>query len=102
MRNVRGFEHALSFWCGFASTREAARERLAARMPAFYPTPFEPFERHSPYGTPEQVAEFLRPYIMAGCSVFNVVPCANDVETAISAVGELRTLLTTPGSQLVV
>jgi len=102
MRNVRGLEHALNFWCGFASTREAAREPLAARMQAFYQMPFEPFQRYSPYGTPEQVAEFLRPDIMAGCSVFNVVPCANDVETAIGAVGELRTLLTTPRSQLVV
>ena len=99
---MRGFEHALNFWCGFSSTREAAREPLAARMQAFYQMPFEPFERYSPYGTPEQVAEFLRPYIMAGCSVFNVVPCANDVETATDAVGELRTLLTTPRSQLVV
>ena len=37
-----------------------------------------------------------------GRSVFTGVPCANDVETAIGAVGELRTLLTTPRSQLVV
>jgi hypothetical protein len=40
-----GFEHALNFWCGFASTHEAAREPLAARMQAFYQMPFEPFER---------------------------------------------------------
>ena len=40
--------------------------------------PFEPFERYSPYGTPEDVAEFLRPYIEAGCSTFNVIPCADD------------------------
>ena len=40
--------------------------------------PFEPFERYSPYGTPEHVAEFLSPYIEAGCSAFNVIPCADD------------------------
>ena len=63
-------------------------------MQGFYQMPFEPFERYSPYGTPEHVAEFLAPYIEAGCSAFNVIPCAGDDESAIAAVGELRTLLT--------
>ncbi len=95
-RSSRGFEHALNVWCGFGTTREAAREPLATAMQAFYQMPFEPFERSSPYGTPEDVAEFLSPYIEAGCSVFNVIPCADDAETAIAAVGELRHLLTAP------
>ena len=63
-------------------------------MQTFYQMPFEPFERYSPYGTPEQVAEFLSPYIEAGCSRFNVIPCADDGDSAIVAVGELRKLLT--------
>jgi alkanesulfonate monooxygenase SsuD/methylene tetrahydromethanopterin reductase-like flavin-dependent oxidoreductase (luciferase family) len=88
------FEHALNVWCGFASTRATAREQLAGQMQRFYQMPFEPFERYSPYGAPEDVAEFLHPYIEAGCSTFNVIPCARDDETAISAVGELRALLT--------
>jgi alkanesulfonate monooxygenase SsuD/methylene tetrahydromethanopterin reductase-like flavin-dependent oxidoreductase (luciferase family) len=92
-RDVSGFEHALNVWCGFASTREAAREPLAAQMQVFYQMPFEPFERYSPYGRPEHIAEFLSPYVEAGCSAFNVIPCADDDETAIAAVGELRTLL---------
>ena len=70
------FEHALNVWCGFGTTREAAREPLATQMQDFYQMPFEPFERYSPYGTPEEVAEFLSPYIEAGCSAFNVIPCA--------------------------
>ncbi len=92
-RDSGGFEHALNVWCGFADTREAAREPLAAQMQTFYQAPFENFERYSPYGTPAQVAEFLSPYIEAGCSVFNVIPCAGDGETAIAAVGELRNWL---------
>ena len=75
------------------TTREAARELLATQMQRVYQMPFEPFERHSPYGTPEDVAEFLRPYIEAGCSAFNVIPCAGDDESAIAGVGELRALL---------
>ena len=93
-RDPSRFEHALNVWCGFAPTRESAREPLATQMQAFYQMPFEPFERYSPYGTPEHVAEFLSPYIEAGCSTFNVIPCAGDVESAIAAVGELRKLLT--------
>jgi alkanesulfonate monooxygenase SsuD/methylene tetrahydromethanopterin reductase-like flavin-dependent oxidoreductase (luciferase family) len=92
-RDPSGFEHGLNVWCGFDTTREAARRSLAAQMELFYQMPFEPFERYSPYGTPEQVAEFLSPYIEAGCSAFNVIPCAEDQETAVSAVGELRRLL---------
>jgi hypothetical protein len=90
---VGGFEHALNVWCGFGSKRAAARELLATHMQAFYRMPFDPFERYSPYGTPEDVAEFLVPYAKAGCSAFNVIPCAADAESAIAAVGQLRTLL---------
>jgi alkanesulfonate monooxygenase SsuD/methylene tetrahydromethanopterin reductase-like flavin-dependent oxidoreductase (luciferase family) len=92
-RDPRRFEHALNVWCGFAPKREDARDVLAAQMQAFYQMPFQPFERYSPYGTPEQVAEFLQTYVEAGCSVFNVIPCAADQETAVSAVSELRQLL---------
>jgi hypothetical protein len=62
-------------------------------MQDFYQMPFEPFERYSPYGTPEQVAEFLHPYVEAGCRRFNVIPCGGDVETGVAAVGEVRKLL---------
>ena len=93
-RDAGRFEHALNVWCGFGTTRENAREQLAAQMQRFYQMPFEPFERYSPYGTPEDVAQFLHPYIEAGCSAFNVIPCACDDDSAIAAVGELRALLT--------
>jgi alkanesulfonate monooxygenase SsuD/methylene tetrahydromethanopterin reductase-like flavin-dependent oxidoreductase (luciferase family) len=92
-RDPSGFEYAMNVWCGFGATRDAARAPLAAGMQSFYQMPFEPFERYSPYGSPEAVAEFLHPYIEAGCSVFNVIPCAGDQEAAVHAVGELRQLL---------
>jgi alkanesulfonate monooxygenase SsuD/methylene tetrahydromethanopterin reductase-like flavin-dependent oxidoreductase (luciferase family) len=93
-RDPSGFEHAINVWCGFGPTREAARAPLAAGMQRFYQMPFEPFERYSPCGTPEEVADFLHPYIEAGCTVFNVIPCASDHETAVRGVAELRRLLT--------
>jgi alkanesulfonate monooxygenase SsuD/methylene tetrahydromethanopterin reductase-like flavin-dependent oxidoreductase (luciferase family) len=93
-RDPSRFEHGLNVWCGFSSRRDTARQALATQMQAFYQMPFEPFERYSPYGTPEQVADFLFPYIEAGCAAFNVIPCTDDKEDAIGAVGELRELLT--------
>jgi alkanesulfonate monooxygenase SsuD/methylene tetrahydromethanopterin reductase-like flavin-dependent oxidoreductase (luciferase family) len=93
-RDASSFEHAINVWCGFGASRDAARAPLAAGMQRFYQMPFEPFERYSPYGTPEEVADFLRPYIDAGCTVFNVIPCAGDHETAVTGVVELRRLLT--------
>jgi alkanesulfonate monooxygenase SsuD/methylene tetrahydromethanopterin reductase-like flavin-dependent oxidoreductase (luciferase family) len=96
-READSFEHALNVWCGFGPTRESAREPLATQMQRFYQMPFEPFERYSPHGTPEDVAAFLHPYIEAGCSVFNIIPCAADAESGIEAVGEVRSLLSTSG-----
>jgi alkanesulfonate monooxygenase SsuD/methylene tetrahydromethanopterin reductase-like flavin-dependent oxidoreductase (luciferase family) len=92
-REVSGFEYALNVWCGFGDTRESARGHVATRMQAFYQMPFEPFERYSPFGTPEDVAAFLAPYVEAGCTTFNVIPCAADDEAAVAAVAEVRARL---------
>jgi hypothetical protein len=43
------------------AAQEAARACLAPAMEAFYHLPFERFERYCPYGTTEDVAEFLAP-----------------------------------------
>ncbi|HTW20471.1 MAG TPA: LLM class flavin-dependent oxidoreductase [Mycobacteriales bacterium] len=92
-RNGHEFSHALNVWCGFAPKRAAARGFVSAQMQAFYQMPFEPFERYSPYGSPTEVAEFLIPYVDAGCSAFNLIPCAIDIDGATSAVAEVRRLL---------
>ena len=92
-RDSSGFQHAMNVWCGFGTRRDDARASLSTGMQTFYQMPFEPFERYSPYGTPEEVADFLHPYVEAGCSVFNVIACAEDHETAVSGVAEVRRLL---------
>jgi alkanesulfonate monooxygenase SsuD/methylene tetrahydromethanopterin reductase-like flavin-dependent oxidoreductase (luciferase family) len=94
-RDAGRFQHAMNVWCGFGASRDAARASLAAGMQTFYQMPFEPFERYSPYGTPEEVAAFLHPYIEAGCSTFNILPCADDQATAVRAVADVRRLLAT-------
>ncbi len=85
--------HGMQVWCGFAESREVARARLAPAMQAFYRIPFERFERYSPYGTAEDVAEFLAPYVDAGCTEFNLIPQSADDDAALAAVVEVKRLL---------
>ena len=92
-RKVERWVNALNVWCGVGRTTEDARRHVAAGMEAFYQVPYERFERWSPAGSPQQVAEFLIPYVEAGCSVFNLIAQGDDVETEIEATSEIRRLV---------
>ena len=86
--------HAMQVWCGLADSRAAARDCLAPAMQDFYQLPFERFERYCPYGTADAVAEFLAPYVDAGCMEFNLIPQSPDPEQAIAGAAAVRRLLT--------
>ena len=77
----------------FGATRTQARAHLAASMEGLYKTPFEKFERWSPYGTPEDVAAFLRNYVDVGCVDLNLIAVAAHEGEAIEGVAEVRRLL---------
>jgi alkanesulfonate monooxygenase SsuD/methylene tetrahydromethanopterin reductase-like flavin-dependent oxidoreductase (luciferase family) len=85
--------HAMQVWCGLAETKDTARACLAPAMEAFYQIPFERFERYSPYGTPEDVAEFLLPYVEAGCRSFNLIPQSPEDDEAVGASARVKALL---------
>jgi alkanesulfonate monooxygenase SsuD/methylene tetrahydromethanopterin reductase-like flavin-dependent oxidoreductase (luciferase family) len=87
------WRHGMQVWCGFGSSPEQARALLAPAMTAFYQLPFERFERYSPYGAPEDVAEFLALYVEAGCGSFNLIPCATHADAAIEGVARVKALL---------
>jgi probable F420-dependent oxidoreductase len=81
----------LQLWHAVDDDREKAKERLARRMQGFYKIPFERFERYSPYGRPEDIAEFLAPYLEAGCDHLNLLsvqPSQDEVVDAGLAVKE--------------
>lgn len=92
-RGAVAWHHGMQVWCGFGGSPEQARALLAPAMQAFYQLPFERFERYCPYGTPEDVAGFLAPYVRAGCRSFNLIPCAADAAAAVEAVARVRALL---------
>jgi hypothetical protein len=83
----------MQVWCGLAGSKAAARASLAPVMEAFYGLPFERFERYCPYGTAEDVAEFLAPYAAAGCTQFNLIPQAPDPDEAVAGAAAVRKLL---------
>jgi hypothetical protein len=62
-------------------------------MEAFYQLPFERFERYCPYGTADDVAGFLAPYVAAGCTEFNLIPQAPAPDRAVAGVAAVRNLL---------
>jgi len=86
--------HGMQVWCGLAETREAARACVAPAMQAFYRLPFDRFERYCPYGTAEDIAEFLAPYVAVGCAEFNLIPQSPEVDQAIAGAAEVKKLLT--------
>lgn len=88
-----GWRHGMTFWCGFGTDRSEARDRVAPAMEGLYRTPFDNFERYIPYGTAEDVAEFVAPFVEAGCTTLNFIPFAGNDEAGINAVAETRKLL---------
>lgn len=94
-RNVPCWNHGMQLWAGFADSKKAARRMIAGEMEKMYRVPFEKFEKYSPYGSPEEVAEFLLPYVEVGARILNIKPCGESAEAEIEAVGEVKRLLAT-------
>jgi alkanesulfonate monooxygenase SsuD/methylene tetrahydromethanopterin reductase-like flavin-dependent oxidoreductase (luciferase family) len=84
------WRHGMTFWCGFGDDRAQARDRVAPVMEGLYRLPFDKFERFVPYGPPEQVAEFVTPFIRAGATTVNFIPFAGHPEAGIDAVADVR------------
>ena len=70
-----------------------ARELVKSAREGFYKIPFELFEKYTPMGTAEQIAESLVPYVDAGCRHFNLTPIAETAEEGLETVAEVRRLL---------
>ncbi len=89
-RDGVAWSHGLHVWCGFDDDAAVARQRLAGAMEGLYRTPFEKFERWSPWGTPAAVADALAPFVEAGCAHLNIIPVAGSTTEAVAAVAEVR------------
>lgn len=92
-RSRVAWQHGMSFWCGFGADTATARERVASMMEGFYKVPFDKFERYIPYGTPAKVTEYIMPFVEAGATTLNLIPCSSSDEAGLDAVAEVRALL---------
>ncbi len=89
------WRHGLQVWVGLDADRGAARERLARAMEDVYRIPFARFEKYCPYGSADEIADFLAAYAAAGARDFNVMAVAASTEHAIDGVAEIRARLVT-------
>jgi alkanesulfonate monooxygenase SsuD/methylene tetrahydromethanopterin reductase-like flavin-dependent oxidoreductase (luciferase family) len=80
----------VNVWCGLDGDPAAARAMLGARMERLYRLPPEKFERVCPAGPPEQVAEWLAPFIGAGAGHVTLIPTAVSWEAGIEAAARVR------------
>ncbi len=87
------WQHGMQVWCGLGVSKQEARSRLAAAMQRTYQLPFESFERYCPSGRPDELAEFLLPYVEAGCGSFNLNLVSADADVAVTGAAEIKRLL---------
>lgn len=92
-RDPAGLRHGLQLWVGLDADRDTARNHVAAAMEEFYRLPFAAFERHTPFGTPQDVADFLSPYVESGARYLALSPCSATADVALDQVAEVRRLL---------
>jgi alkanesulfonate monooxygenase SsuD/methylene tetrahydromethanopterin reductase-like flavin-dependent oxidoreductase (luciferase family) len=85
-----GWQHGLQLWVGIG---DDGRAPLARAMEGMYRLPYERFERFSPWGSPARIAEYLAPYLAAGCRSFSVSAQATRWPDAIDGLAEVRRLL---------
>lgn len=82
--------NALNVWCGVGDDADEARGYVGEAMQRYYGIPYERFQRWSPAGTPTEVADFLIPYVDAGCTLFNLIINGRSAEVEIEAASTIR------------
>ncbi len=87
------WRHGLQLWLGVGDDPEDGRSHVGPAMEAFYNIPFEAFARYTPCGTPDQIAEQLRPYVDAGARALNLTAIGPDPDGDIEAVAAIKAAL---------
>ena len=83
----------LQLWHSVDGDRDEARRRLSKRMQGFYQIPFENFEKYCPYGKPEEIAEYLGPFLEAGMDHVNLLAVQGTQEGVVEAASAVKVAL---------
>lgn len=89
-RRVSAWRNSIVIWCGIDADRDVARQAVARDMHAIYKLPGHEFERWCPAGTPEEIAEFVSPYVEAGASDVSLIARGRGVEHVLPLAAEVR------------
>ena len=84
------WQHGMQLWAGVG---DDARQHVATGMEEMYRTPFEKFEKYSPYGSAQLIADFIVPYIENGARTFNIAARGPNEETCIDTIAEVSEIL---------
>ena len=83
----------LQLWHSVDDDHDEGRRRLSKRMQGFYQIPYENFEKYCPYGKPDEIAEFLGPYIEAGMDHVNLLAVQSNQEAVVEAAVSVKEAL---------
>lgn len=83
----------MNMWCGLDLDSSRARSMVGEQMEALYQLPPEKFQHLVPAGTPQEVAEFLLPYVQAGAEYITLVPVAESVDAMVDHSAEVARIL---------
>ena len=92
-RDPAGIELGMQFWTSVDKNRDVARALVAEGMEGTYKLPFERFERYTPYGTAQEVAEYLVPFVEAGARHINLITVQESDEERVERAAEVREAL---------
>lgn len=87
------WRHQMIIWCGLGKDKAAIRESVAHEMKDIYGIDYEKFEKWSPAGTPEDLAEFIAPYVEKGCQDISLIAHGEGLEETIESVAQVKRLL---------
>lgn len=89
-RDPGTIELGMQFWTSVSDSREEARALVSQGMESTYRLPFERFERYTPFGTANEIAEYLAPFIEGGARHINLIPTQESPEAVIEAAAKIR------------
>jgi probable F420-dependent oxidoreductase len=92
-RDPASIEPGIQFWTAVSHDTSSARERVSRGMEAMYRLPFERFERYTPFGPPDAIAEFVAPYVEAGARHINLIPAQSTSEENVERAAEVQQAL---------
>ncbi|MGE3073751.1 MAG: LLM class flavin-dependent oxidoreductase [Dehalococcoidia bacterium] len=89
-RDPSEIELGMQYWTSVSVSRDEARALVAKGMEGTYKLPFERFERYTPFGSADQIAEYLGPFVEAGAKHINLIPVQESPEAVIEAAAKIR------------